>query len=174
MAVKRVLKYGNPILRMKAKPIETADESIRELAANMIDTMLDNEGIGLAAPQVGQSVSMFVVDMGLIQEDGEPMAVINPEIIEKKGQVSFEEGCLCIPNVRAEVKRPEVISLRYQDIEGNKYEEKIEGLKARVFQHEIDHLHGVLFVDRLGPMKWKLIQKQLKKIAEEETWESEV
>ena len=164
----RVIKYGNSILRMKAKPVEEINDSIHELADNMIQTMREYEGIGLAAPQVAESKALFVIDLSLIEEGVEPKAIINPEIISKSGVSVFEEGCLCIPGIREEVKRPEIIQVKYQDIEGNLHEEEIDGLKARVFQHEIDHLHGVLFVDRLGTMKRKLLQKQLKKIAEEE------
>ena len=164
----RVVRYGNPILREKAEPVDVIDDPLKDLVTGMIEAMRVNGGIGLAAPQVAVSRSLFVIDMSLIEDDGVPMAVINPKIIEKEGEVAFEEGCLCIPDIREEVMRPEGITVTYQDIHGEHHEEQIDGLKARVFQHEIDHLNGVLFIDRIGPMKRRLLDKQLKTIAEEE------
>ncbi len=164
----RIIKYGNPILRQKAVPVTEIDDELRQLAEQMIAAMRDSEGIGLAAPQVAASKSMFVIDMSLIDENGQPMAVINPEILETQGELAFEEGCLCVPEIREEVVRPEIIRVKYLDIQGNPHEEQIDGLKSRVFQHEIDHLNGILFIDRLGIMKRKLLKKQLKAIAEEE------
>ncbi|MBN2008936.1 peptide deformylase [candidate division KSB1 bacterium] len=168
MASHRIVRFGNPILRIKAQPIQEISDELKKLADDMVETMIHGEGIGLAAPQISRSIAMFVIHMGLIEENGEPMAVINPEIIETKGEISYEEGCLCIPDIREEVKRPEIIHVKYMDIEGREHEEEFGGYKARVFQHEIDHLNGVLFVDRLGSMKRKLLQKQLKQIADEE------
>ncbi|OQX82925.1 peptide deformylase [candidate division KSB1 bacterium 4484_87] len=164
----RVIKYGNPILRMKAKRVEKVDHRIRQLVNEMIEIMRDEEGIGLAAPQVAESISLLVVDHSLIEEDGEPSAYLNPEILAAEGESVFEEGCLSIPDVREDVKRPEVISVRYEDIDGNIHEKKVDGLLARVLQHEIDHLNGILFVDRISPVKKKMIQKKLKQIAAEE------
>lgn len=168
MATLRVIKYGNPVLRMKAASITTIDDSIRQLADEMIKIMKEQEGIGLAAPQVAESRSLFVIDLSLIENEGVPMAVINPEIISATGKSVLEEGCLCVPDIREEITRAETIRVKYQDIHGNSHEETIAGLKARVFQHEIDHLNGILFVDRLGSMKRKLLQKKLKQIANEE------
>jgi len=165
----KIIRYGNPILRLKAKLIEEIDDNIKQLAQDMIVTMRESEGIGLAAPQVAQSLALFVIDLSLIEEHGKPMAVINPQITNIEGESLFDEGCLCIPEVREEVKRPEKIHVNYMDIDGNYHDEELDGLKARVFQHEIDHLNGMLFVDRLGTMKRKLLHKQLKKIAEEAT-----
>ena len=108
--------------------------------------------------------SFFIIDLSLIENNGQPMAVINPEIIAQQGKSVFEEGCLSFPELREEVTRSEIIQVKYQDIDGNFYDEEINGIKARVFQHEIDHLNGVLFIDRLGTMRRKLLQKQLKQI----------
>jgi peptide deformylase len=165
----RVIKYGNPILRMKVSKVHKIDDSIRKLADNMMLTMQWEGGIGLAAPQVDQSLALLVVDHGLIYEDGEPTAYINPEILDSEGESIMEEGCLSIPDIREEVKRSEVITLRYQNLNGDTLEKKVDGLLARVLQHEIDHLHGVLFVDRISPLKKQLLKKELKAIAEEET-----
>jgi len=168
MTLRRIVRYGNPMLRKKTTRIDVFDEGLNQLVAEMVNIMREGEGIGLAAPQVAKSISMFVIDMGLIEDDGKPLAIINPEIIEVKGTVTFEEGCLCIPDVREEVKRPEVIRVKYQDVNGNEHEEEFGGLKSRVFQHEFDHLNGILFVDHLGPMKRRLLHKQLKQISDEE------
>ncbi|UCE07698.1 MAG: peptide deformylase [bacterium] len=169
METLRVIKYGNPILRVKARKVDKIDDSIRKLADDMILTMQWDGGIGLAAPQVAQSLSLLVVDHGLVYEDGEPTAYINPEILDSEGESIMEEGCLSIPDIREEVKRPEVITLRYQNLNGDTLEKKVDGLLARVLQHEIDHLHGVLFVDRISPLKKQLLKKELKAIAEDET-----
>ena len=164
----RVIKYGNPILRMKAKSIENIDTDIKQLVSDMIAIMQEEEGIGLAAPQVAQSISMLVIDMSLIEDEGEPTAFINPEILESEGESILEEGCLSLPDIREEVKRPEIISLRYKNIDGEIVEKQIDGLLARVLQHEMDHLNGVLFVDRISSLKKKMLNKKLKEIAAKE------
>jgi len=164
----RVIKYGNPILRMKADRIEKIDDSIRELVDDMILTMQWEAGIGLSAPQVAQSIALLVVDHSLIYEDGVPTAYINPEILASEGETVMEEGCLSIPDIREEVKRPEIITIRYQNVEGDIKEERLDGLLARVLQHEIDHLKGVLFVDKISPLKKQLLKKELKTIANDE------
>jgi len=165
----RVIKYGNPILRTKAEPVKEIDHSILNLVDEMITTLREHEGIGLAATQVAETKSLFVIDMSLIEENGKPTAIINPVILSTTGECTFEEGCLSVPGIREEVKRPEIIRVRYQDIEGNEHEEEFGDLRARVFQHEIDHLNGVFFVDRISSMKRRLIQKELKEISDEET-----
>lgn len=167
----RVIKYGNPILRMKAEKIEEVDESIQQLVAEMIDIMCIEEGIGLAAPQVARSLSLLVIDESLISEDGKATAYLNPKILESEGESIMEEGCLSLPGIREDVKRPEKITLRYMDIEGQTFEKKIDGLLARVLQHEIDHLNGVLFIDRISSLKKQLLRKRLKEIAVQESIE---
>ena len=168
MSKLRVIKYGNPILRMKAKKIDEIDADIKQLSADMIQIMQEEEGIGLAAPQVAQSLALLVVDISLIYEDGEPTAFLNPEILETEGESVVEEGCLSLPDIREDVKRPEVITVRYQNIEGENFEKRIDELLARVLQHEIDHLNGVLFIDRISSLKKKMLNKTLKQIAAEE------
>ncbi len=164
----RVIKYGNPILRMKARKVDKIDNRIRNLVDDMILTMQIDGGIGLAAPQVAETIALLVVDHSLIFEDGEPTAYINPEIISSDGESVMEEGCLSIPDIHEEVKRPEIITLRYQNIDGESKEDQLDGLLARVLQHEIDHLNGVLFVDRISALKKQLLKKDLKAISDEE------
>lgn len=168
MSKLRVIKYGNPILRLKAKRVEVYDDNIKQLIKNMVEVMGEEEGIGLAAPQVAESIALLVIDHSLIDEEGEPTAYLNPEILTAEGESEMEEGCLSIPDIREEVKRPETITVKYQNVEGQLFEKQVDGLLARVLQHEIDHLNGVLFVDRISSMKKQLLKKKLKSIAAEE------
>ena len=167
MPVRRIVIYGDPVLRKQAEPVIEIDDTLKELIADMIETMVEAEGIGLAAPQVGESVAVCVVNMELIDQTLEPKAFINPVVLDDAGQISMEEGCLSIPEIRDDILRPESITVTYQDEAGVEHTEKCEGMLARVLQHEIDHLNGILFIDRLGPMKRKLLTKKLRKLAEE-------
>ncbi len=168
MALLYIRKYGDPVLRQKASRVDAFDEELAQFVEDMIETMQAAEGIGLAAPQVGVSRALCVVDVGLIEEGKPPQVFINPEILEEFGEdVSMEEGCLSIPGVAEEVTRKEGIRLQYQDLQGNLHEMKCTGMLARVLQHEIDHLLGIFFTDRLGPMKRRLLAKKLRAIAEQ-------
>jgi peptide deformylase len=173
MALLPIIKYGNPILRMKARLIESITDETLKLAGDMIQTMQANDGIGLAAPQVARSLALVVVDVGLIEKGAPAQAYINPEILEIEGSVVIEEGCLSVPEIREEVTRPERIRIKYQTIDGKLADLWIDGLLARVLQHEVDHLKGVFFVDRISGLKKKLLNKDLKKIAQEETVRNE-
>ncbi len=166
MAVLPIIKIGHPTLRKVAAPIREFNKELRELAQNMIETMRLNDGIGLAAPQVNISRRMFVIDKHLIQEDWEAEAYINPEILESEGAEAFEEGCLSIPGIREEVVRPTKIRVRYQKLDGSQVEEMMDGLLARVFQHEFDHLEGILFTDKISPIKKKLLESRLRELEE--------
>ncbi len=163
--MRNILIYGHPVLRMKARPVEQIDDDIRDLAEEMIETMEVADGIGLAAPQVGESLSLCVVNMALIEDGAAARVFVNPEILDTEGSCTMEEGCLSIPDIREDVERPEKIRLRYQDLDGHEFEETCDGMLARVLQHEIDHLNGVLFVDRISPIRRKLLSKRLKKLA---------
>ncbi|HEW91092.1 MAG TPA: peptide deformylase [Thermotogaceae bacterium] len=156
----RIRLLGDPILRQKAKKIEIIDESLREIAKEMVGIMYSGDGVGLAAPQVGLSIRLIVVDIG----DGWD-AYINPEIIEKSDEIIVgEEGCLSIPEVFEEVPRPRWIKIKYQDFNGNYHEELKEDYAARVFAHEIDHLEGKLFIDYLSLAKRRLLMPKLNEI----------
>lgn len=165
MALRYIVKYGHPALRMKARQIETISASIRELAEDMIETMEVAEGIGLAAPQIAESKTLLVINAGLIEEDAPAKVFINPVILAEAGSISMEEGCLSIPDIREDVIRPEMIKIKYLDLEGGQHEEECNGMLARVLQHEVDHLNGLLFVDRISQIKRKLLSKKLKAIA---------
>jgi peptide deformylase len=159
-----IIKIGHRTLRKKADRVEVFDEKLKRFAEDLIETMQINEGIGLAATQVNVKKQVFVIDKSLINEDWLPQAYINPEIIESIGSETVEEGCLSIPGIRAEVERPFTIKVRYQNLEGETVMEELEGLHARVFQHEHDHLHGILFVDRIDDLTRKLLEPQIKEI----------
>jgi len=142
-----ILKIGDPRLGRISQPVAAVTDEIRRLAADMLDTMYESQGIGLAAIQVGEEKRMFVVDIPECTEG--PMAFINPELVEQSTEKApFEEGCLSIPGVRTRVLRSKTVTLRYTDLEGKKRELKAEGLTAICLQHEYDHLDGILFVER--------------------------
>lgn len=168
MAVLPIRKYGDPILRQKAQPQTTFDEALRAVAADMIETMQAASGIGLAANQVGLPHALCVVEVSLIEEGAAPRAFVNPEIVQTLGNLAvMEEGCLSIPDINEEVERNERIRLRFHDLEGNQQEEEFEGLFARVLQHEVDHLNGIFFVDRLSALKRRLLKKKLQALVDE-------
>jgi peptide deformylase len=148
---------GDEVLRQVATEIDQFDEKLVRLGEEMINLMHDSDGIGLAAPQVGISKRILVTDISPMEDGHEAMAFVNPVIIEAMGECTLEEGCLSIPNVREDVTRPEEILLKYHTTTGEAKTEKFSGWMARVLQHEIDHLDGVLFVDYLSPVKKKLI-----------------
>lgn len=173
MAILPIRKYGDPVLRQKAAAIQEIDADIRALAEDMIETMQAAEGVGLAAPQIGESLAMCVVDVGLIIEGAIPEVFVNPEILEAFGNdVSLEEGCLSIPGITDNVVRKEGIRLRYQDLHGDRHERTCDGMLARVLQHEIDHLHGIFFTDRLSAIRRKMLAKKLRQIEAEALSES--
>ena len=166
MAVLPIIKLGHPTLRKKAEPVTEFNDDLKELAQNMVETMRLNEGIGLAANQVNVLQRVFVIDWQLIDEELDAKAYVNPEILTREGNEIGEEGCLSIPDVRGDVPRAYKITVRYQTLEGETVEEDLEDLPARVFQHELDHLNGVLFIDRISPIQKKLLEPQLTKIRE--------
>ncbi|ACI19172.1 peptide deformylase [Dictyoglomus thermophilum] len=141
--IREIRKVGDPILKTKAKKVEKIDEKVKELARDMIETMKFCNGVGLAAPQVGESLRIIVVDY----EDN-PIVLINPEIIEMSGEELDYEGCLSVPGVEVPVKRAERIVFKAQDLDGRTKKYRAKGLLARVVQHEVDHLDGMLILDR--------------------------
>ena len=155
-----VLKYGNPILRNKVRTIEDFT-SIPRIVEQMFETMETEHGIGLAANQVGLDLNLMVIDTCNHEEGGEAYIFINAKVLQTEGETIMEEGCLSIPDIRAEIKRPETIILKYQDLEQTFYEKQFSGLISRVIQHELDHLKGKLFIDYLSQTKRMLINKRL-------------
>ena len=160
MAVLKVRRYGDPVLRRRAEAITTVTPAIRRLADDMIETMYDEVGIGLAAPQIGASVRLLVVG----DEEGRGAQVmVNPVITEQGGTVTAEEGCLSLPGFFAPVTRAQWVKLEAQDLDGHPIALTARGLRARVFQHEIDHLDGVLFIDRVDPVTRDRMKRRIKK-----------
>lgn len=166
MAVREVVHYGDPILRKVCKPVKDF-KKLSSLIDDMFDTMYEESGVGLAANQIGVDLNLFIIDISGIEEETESVHIfINGEIMESSGESWFEEGCLSIPNVRLEVKRPEFIQFKYQDETGTEHIEEMGGLLARAIQHEIDHLKGVFIVDRVTKTVKMTVENDLKMIAQ--------
>jgi peptide deformylase len=166
MAIREILIIGHPTLIKKAEPIERVDKDIVRLAVDMVETVHAAPGIGLAAPQVGVSKRLIVVDLSVGERKDDLIVLVNPEIVRKEGEVTCEEGCLSVPDIREKVARPYRVTVCGLDLEGQAVEVDAEDLLARVLCHEIDHLDGILFVEKLSPLKRKLIRKKLKKNAD--------
>lgn len=163
-----VLTFPHPLLRQKAKAVERFDEALARLAGDLLETMYREGGIGLAAPQVGVLQRLLVIDLGAGAEDPaerRPQVIVNPRIAAAEGEVVTEEGCLSVPEFTAEIKRAERIELVCRDVRGAERRETLEGLAAVCVQHEMDHLDGRLFIDRLPPMKRQMVKKRLIKQA---------
>jgi len=173
MALRPVLQFPDKRLRDVSAPIAEITDEIRELARDLCDVMYDEPGIGLAAPQVGEPVRLVVVDTEWTVDGAErnPLVLVNPELSEHEGKVTWTEGCLSVPDFEAEVERAERVLLRAQDLDGKDVELRAEGLQAVCFQHEVDHLDGVLYIDRISRLKRSRYvakrKKQLRREAEE-------
>ena len=165
MALREVLKFPDKRLREVSTPIEKITDEIRELANDMAEVMYDEPGIGLAAPQVGQIIRLIVVDTEWTADDAEqnPLVLVNPEIVEHSGQITWTEGCLSVPDFEADVSRASHVKLRASNLEGEDLEIDASELQAVCFQHEIDHLDGVLFIDRISRLKRNLYTQRRKK-----------
>jgi peptide deformylase len=173
-----IIAYGDPVLRKMGKNIDQDYPGLDELLLNMEETMKNAQGVGLAAPQIGKDIRLFLIDASPFAENEEldeeereflksfKRTFINAEIVEEEGdEWAFNEGCLSIPNINEDVYRPETIRVRYLDEEFNPKEEVLSGLAARIFQHEYDHIEGVLFTDRLSSLKKRLLKKKLENIS---------
>ena len=165
MALREVLQFPDKRLRRVSKPIAEITDEIRALAADMLEVMYDEPGIGLAAPQVGEAVRLVVVDTEWREENAErsPLVLVNPEIVASEGEVTWTEGCLSVPEFEAEVERFARVRLRALALDGSPLEIAAEGLQAVCFQHEIDHLDGKLFVDYLSDLKRQRVRKKIEK-----------
>ena len=163
MSVLEVVHYGDPILRKKCNSVKDFSK-LESLLNDMFDTMYEENGIGLAANQVGFDMNLFIIDISGIEEDEKTRVFINGEIINSEGESWFEEGCLSIPDIRLNVKRPDIIKFKYQDENGQEHEEDFDGLLARAIQHEVDHLNGVFIVDRVSKSEKMSVAKELKDI----------
>jgi peptide deformylase len=170
MAVLPIVKYGADVLRRPAEPVDAIDGALQTLIDDMVDTMYAAPGVGLAANQVGVSKRLMLIDLSIGKRPGELHIFINPEIVEMVGEVAEEEGCLSIPDFTELVTRPERTKVRFTDRNGEPREMWGEGLMARAFCHEIDHLNGTLYVDRLRGLKKDRILKKIQKLAKAGMW----
>ena len=167
MSVRRILLLGDPILRQACDPVTKVDDDVRALVDDLTDTMYEADGIGLAAPQIGVPLRVFVYDVR--EPEGAPGALINPAIVEESGQTKEEEGCLSIPDLRELVARAERVVVEGLDRDGREVRLEADGLLSRCLQHEIDHLDGILFIDRVSPLKRKMLLSKWSKRKDSET-----
>lgn len=168
-----IVAYGNPVLRKQAQPVDKDYPNLKELIANMYESMYAADGVGLAAPQINLSLQLVTIGFRPYDEktdtygpEEERHTLINPEILASKGEMKyFNEGCLSIPDIHEDVQRPSIITLHYFDEDWQEHTEEINGMFARVAQHEIDHLHGKVFTDHLSPLRKSLIHRRMNEIA---------
>jgi peptide deformylase len=170
MSIRPIVKYGDPVLHAPAAPVERIDGSIRDLLRDMVETMYAAPGIGLAAPQVGVPLRVIVVDLSVGADPAQLIQLVNPEIVEREGEQRHEEGCLSIPGYAGSPSRPARVTVKGLDPDGSERVHTGTELLARAFCHEIDHVEGFLFVDRLSPLKRDLMKRKLRKKSRE-GWE---
>ena len=165
-----ITKYGSPVLESAAKPVEKFDEELAKLCEDMFESMYVAQGVGLAAPQVGLSKKLAVIDVSVGKNPEAKLVLANPEIIHVEGDQREEEGCLSLPGFRGSVLRPAYVTIRAQNVKGETYEMRGEGLLARAFCHEIDHLNGILFLQHLSMLKRDLIKRRIRKLRKTGDW----
>ncbi len=170
--VRKILKYGEPILEQAAEPVTEFDTSeLNELITDMWETMYASKGVGLAAPQIGVSKRISVIDISVGEDESKKVVIINPEISSKEGSQTGEEGCLSIPGFREPLTRANKVTVRARNEKGEAIELTGEELLARAFQHEIDHLNGVLFISHLSALKRDIIRRKIKKLQKTGEWD---
>jgi len=165
--VRTILTYPDPVLKRKALPVPVINDKVRELVRDMAETMYAAQGVGLAAPQIGVSQRVIVIDVSQRDQIPELIVAINPTIIHAEGESYEEEGCLSVPKYAANVRRHAQVVIRALNLDGEEVTHKADGLLAIAFQHEIDHLDGVLFVDHLSPLKKEMFRKKYRRLVEE-------
>ena len=165
-----IVKYGDPVLEKPAATVRHFDAELQGLADDMFASMYAAQGVGLAAPQIGKSMRMTVIDVSNGKNPEAKIVLVNPEIVHAEGEVREEEGCLSIPGFRGYVIRPQFVTVRAQNVKGEPFEIRGENLLARAFCHEIDHLAGVLFLQHLSMLKRDLIKRKIKKLRKEGEW----
>jgi peptide deformylase len=166
----KILKCGDPVLEKPGAVVKKFDAELEQLAEDMFATMYASQGVGLAAPQIGKSIRLTVVDVTTGKNPEAKIVMVNPEIIHAEGEVREEEGCLSIPGFRGYVIRPQFVTVRAQNAKGETFEIRGENLLARAFCHELDHLNGVLFLQHLSMLKRDLIRRKIKKLRKQGEW----
>jgi peptide deformylase len=165
-----IIKYGDPVLEKPGAPVKKFDDELEQLAEDMFASMYAAQGVGLAAPQIGLSIQLAVVDVTAGKNPEAKIVLVNPEVIHSEGEAREEEGCLSVPGFRGYVMRPQFVTVRAQNLRGESFEIRGENLLARAFCHEIDHLHGILFLQHLGMLKRDLIKRKIKKLKKQGEW----
>jgi peptide deformylase len=165
-----IVKFGDPVLERKAAPVTRFDEELRRLSEDMFESMYAAHGIGLAAPQIGISKHIAVIDTSFKEDPGAKMVLVNPQILRVEGKHLSSEGCLSLPDFREMVTRPKKVTVRAQDLSGNFFERTGEELLARAFLHETDHLNGKLFISHVSALKRDLIKRKVRKLAKAGEW----
>ena len=165
-----IIKYPDPVLAQEAEPVTVFDKDLATLVDDMFESMYAAEGIGLAAPQIAISKRIFIVDVSFGKEPKDKLVLINPEIVSREGKQLEEEGCLSLPDIRDKVSRAAHVRVRAQDVTGKWFEAEGDELLARAFQHENDHLDGVLFIDRVSRLKRELILRRIAKLQKNGEW----
>jgi peptide deformylase len=165
-----IVKYGNPVLEKPAAPVTEFDDELKTLVADMFESMYEAKGVGLAAPQIGISKRLAVIDVSFKENPREKLVLANPEIIHTEGKQNQSEGCLSIPDFRENVTRANKVTIRAQDVNGKWYEKTGEELLARAFLHETDHLNGKLYISHLSALKRDLIKRKIRKLVKAGEW----
>jgi peptide deformylase len=166
VAERQIVKYGDPVLREVSEPIEKVDSKIKDLVSDLTDTLIAANGLGLAAVQIGVLLRLFIVDMTAIDPTASLKVYINPEILETSAEeIELEEGCLSFPGIYQKITRPARARVRATDVNGNVFEEELDGIPARAVLHEYDHIEGKLYIDYLTPLAKTMLKGQLKKLA---------
>jgi peptide deformylase len=171
MSIHPIVKYGHPVLHARAEPVARIDGDVQRLLDDMVETMLAAPGIGLAAPQIGRPHRLIVIDLSVGEDPSQLIKLVNPELLEREGEQREEEGCLSVPGFGGTPARPARVTVKGLDASGKERIYTATGLLARAFCHEIDHLDGLLFVDRLSPLKRDLLKRRLRKKSRSDDWD---
>src|SRR5436853_4172472 len=166
-----IVKYGDPVLEKPSEPISEFNQELRKLVEDMFESMYAAHGVGLAAPQIGIGKRIAVIDVTFKEDPSARIVLVNPEIIRKEGKQSANEGCLSLPDFRENVTRANVVTVRAQDLDGKWFEKTGEGLLARAFLHETEHLNGRLFISHISALKRDLIKRKIKKLVRAGEWQ---
>ncbi len=165
-----IVKFGDPVLEKEAKPVEKFDDELKQLVEDMFESMYAAQGVGLAAPQIGISLQLAVIDVTFKEDPDAKLVLANPKIIKVEGRQVQAEGCLSIPEFREKVSRPKKVTVRAQDLNGEWYEKTGEDLLARAFLHETDHLHGKLYISHISALKRDLMKRKIRKLQKAGEW----